>query len=331
MVEDTETRTKGSRKGKNTQVRVDNDATNENEPEAINNEADEDTDSDSDFDDGDKRYNFRTLAKLLEPVPKLTSRNYYSWSAHVKSFLRSVPHVMKHLEGMYDKKHPKWSRSLDDALINALHGTIDTTGEYNVNYLVLDVIKEYLTFNQVWRKIENGLTNEATKTSHRLALISQLNDTKMFHLDARKLIQEIRSIQTESSLLGKPFADDTLFSALQKCTIRHPVYKETVATVHQIDFNTLATALSIRQTAVESVPAQKIDPRQASARTAGNDDQNERAGETEAEADNSHASSRNAGRPRRIRCWICKRPGHGISQCDALVTIPKDSPLAEPK
>ncbi|SPC63223.1 uncharacterized protein UHOD_12074 [Ustilago sp. UG-2017b] len=131
MVEDTETRTKGSRKGKNTQVRVDNDATNENEPEAIDNEADEDTDSDSDFDDGDKQYNFRTLAKLLEPVPKLTSRNYYSWSAHVKSFLRSVPHAMKHLEGTYDKKHPKWSRSLDDALINALRGTIDTTGEYN--------------------------------------------------------------------------------------------------------------------------------------------------------------------------------------------------------
>ncbi|KAJ1575961.1 hypothetical protein NDA11_004207 [Ustilago hordei] len=104
MVEDTETRTKGSRKGKNTQVRVDNNATSENELEAINDEADGDTDSDSDFDDGDKRYNFRTLAKLLEPVPKLTSRNYHSWSAHVKSFLRSVPHAMKHLEGTYNKK-----------------------------------------------------------------------------------------------------------------------------------------------------------------------------------------------------------------------------------
>ncbi|KAJ1604134.1 hypothetical protein NDA14_002231 [Ustilago hordei] len=229
MVEDTEMRIKGSRKGKNTQVQVDNDAMNENEPEAINNEADEDTDSDSNFDNDDKRYNFCTLAKLLEPVPKLTSCSYYSWSTHVKSFLRSVPHVMKHLEGTYNKKHPKWSHSLDDALINALHGTIDTTREYNVNYLILDVIKEYLTFNQVWRKIKNSLTNEATKTSHRLALISQLNDTKMFHLDARKLIQEIQSIQTESSLLGKPFANDTLFSALQKCTIRHPVYKETVA------------------------------------------------------------------------------------------------------
>ncbi|SOV05043.1 uncharacterized protein UDID_17828 [Ustilago sp. UG-2017a] len=266
MVEDTETRTKGSRKGKNTQVRVDIDATNENEPEAIDNEANKDTDSDSNFDDGNKRYNFCTLAKLLEPVSKLMSRNYYSWSTHMKSFLQSVPHAMKHLEGTYNKKHPKWSCSLNDALINTLHGTIDTTGEYNVNYLVLDVIKEYLTFNQVWRKIENGLTNEATKTSHRLALISQLNDIKMFHSDARKLIQEIQSIQTESSLLGKPFADDTLFLALQKCTIQHLVYKETVATVHQIDFNTLATALSIRQTAVESVPTQKIDPRQASVR-----------------------------------------------------------------
>ncbi|SYW81670.1 uncharacterized protein UHO2_00179 [Ustilago hordei] len=245
MVEDTEMRVKGSRKGKNTQVRVDNNATNENKPEAIDNEADKDTDSNSDFDDGDKQYNFRTLAKLLEPVPKLTSRSYYSWSTHVKSFLRSVPHAMKHLEGAYNKKHPKWSCSLDDALINALHGTINTTGEYNVNYLVLDVIKEYLTFNQVWRKIENSLMNKATKTSHRLVLILQLNDIKMFYLDARKLIQEIQSIQTESSLLGKPFANDTLFSALQKCTIWHLVYKEMVATVHQIDFNTLATTLSI--------------------------------------------------------------------------------------
>ncbi|SYW84126.1 uncharacterized protein UHO2_03323 [Ustilago hordei] len=251
MVEDTETqvstssKTKGTRKGKATQAQVDNNTANENELEAINNEADEDANSDSDFNDGNRQYSFCTLAKLLEPVLKLTSCNYHSWSAHVKSFLRSVPHAMKHLEGTYDKKHLKWSHSLNDALINALHGTIDTTGEHNVNYLVLDVIKDYLTFNQVWRKIENSLTNEAIKTSHRLVLISQLGDIKMFHSDARKLIQEIWSIQTESSLLGKPFADDTLFSALQKCMIRHPVYKETVATVHQIDFNTLTTTLSI--------------------------------------------------------------------------------------
>ena len=99
-----------------------------------------------------------------------------------------MPHAMKHLEGTYDKKHPKWSHSLDDALTNTLHGTIDTTREHNVNYLVLDVFKEYLTFHQVWRKIENSLTNEATKISHRLALISQLSAIKMFHSNARKLI-----------------------------------------------------------------------------------------------------------------------------------------------
>ncbi|KAJ1021952.1 hypothetical protein NDA18_005189 [Ustilago nuda] len=300
MVEDTETRTKGSRKGKNTQVQVDNNATNENELEAVNNEADEETNSDHDFDDGGKRYSFSTLVRLLEPVPKPTSLNYYSWSTHVKSFLHSVPHAMKHLEGTYDKKHLKWSCSLDDALINTLHGTIDTTGEHNINYLVLDVIREYLTFNQVWRKIENGLTNEATKMSHRLALILQLNDIKMFHSDARKLIQEIQSIQPESSLLSKPFANDTLFSVLQKCMIQHLVYKEMVATIHQIDFNTFTTALSIQQTAVESFPTQKIDPQQASARTASNDNQYEWAGETETEADNSDASSNNTGKPRQL-------------------------------
>ncbi|SYW74488.1 uncharacterized protein UHO2_01354 [Ustilago hordei] len=236
MVEDTKIRIKGSRKGKNTQVRVDNDAMNKNKLEVIDKEANKDTDSDSNFDDGD------------------------NWSTHMKSFLQSMPHAMKHLKGTYNKKHPKWSCSLDDALINALHGTINTTREHNVNYLVLDVIKEYLTFNQVWRKIENSLMNEATKMSHRLVLISQLNDTKMFHLDARKLIQEIQSIQTESSLLGKPFANDTLFSALQKCMIWHLVYKEMVATIHQIDFNTLTTTLSNWQTTVTSVPMQKINP-----------------------------------------------------------------------
>ncbi|KAJ1034502.1 hypothetical protein NDA18_001360 [Ustilago nuda] len=306
MVEDTKTqvsassRTKGSRKGKATQAQANNDTTNENELEDSDNKADKDTNSDSNFDDGDKRYSFHTLAKLLKSVPKLTSHNYHSWSAHVKSFLWSTPHAMKHLKGTYNKKHLKWSHSLDDALINALRGTIDTTGEHNVNYLVLDVIKDYLTFNQVWRKIENGLTNEATKTSHRLALILQLGDIKMFHLDARKLNQEIWSIQTESSLLGKPFANDTLFLALQKCTIQHPVYKETVATIHQIDFNTLATTLSIQQTTVESIPAQKIDLRQASTRIASNNNQSKWTGGTEAEANNTHTSPKNKGRTHRI-------------------------------
>ena len=301
MVEDTETqvsasmRTKGGRKGKMTQVQADNDATNKNELEIINNKADEEANSDLDFDSGDKQYNFCTLAKLLEPVPKLTSCSYYSWSTHIKSFLQSIPHAMKHLEGVYDKKHLKWSHTLDDALTNALCGMIDTTREHNINYLVLDVIREYLTFHQVWRKIENGLTNNATKTSHRLALISQLGNIKMFHLDARKLIQEIWSIQTKSSLLGKPFANDTLFSALQKCMIWHLVYKEMVTTIHQIDFNTLATALSSCQTTIESIPTQKIDPRQASARTTSNDDQDDQAGEIN--SDNGKMNLKNTSKP----------------------------------
>ncbi|KAJ1585817.1 hypothetical protein NDA11_006397 [Ustilago hordei] len=301
MVEDTKTqvsasmKTKGSRKGKATQVWADNDAMNENELDIIDNEADEDANSDSDFNDGNKQYNFCTLAKLLKPVLKLMSQSYYSWSTHVKSFLQSVPHAMKHLEGTYDKKHLKWSHSLDDALTNALCGTIDTTGEHNVNYLVLDVIKEYLTFHQVWRKIENSLMNEATKISHRLTLISQLSDIKMFHSDARKLIQEIRTIQTKSSLLGKLFTNDTLFSALQKCTIWHLVYKEMVATIHQIDFNTLATALSIHQTAIESIPVQKIDLRQASTQTISNNDQDDQA--EESETGNSNANLKSTSRP----------------------------------
>ncbi|UTT96316.1 hypothetical protein NDA17_005636 [Ustilago hordei] len=162
---------KGGRKGKVPQPRVpDNDATNKTEIEAT----DEETDSDSDQNSGSKRYNFRTLVKLLEPVPKLMSQSYYSWNVHIKSFLQSVPHAMKHLEGTYDKNHPKWNCVFDDALTNAVHGTINTTGEYNINYLILDIIREYHTFHQIWKKIENGLTNEAIITSHRITLIAQL-------------------------------------------------------------------------------------------------------------------------------------------------------------
>ncbi|KAJ1042254.1 hypothetical protein NDA11_006184 [Ustilago hordei] len=233
---------KGGRKGKVPQPRVpDNDATNKTEIEAT----DEETDSDSDQNSGSKRYNFRTLVKLLEPVPKLMSQSYYSWNVHIKSFLQSVPHAMKHLEGTYDKNHPKWNCVFDDALTNAVHGTINTTGEYNINYLILDIIREYHTFHQIWKKIENGLTNEAIITSHRITLIAQLGELRMYNSNIQKLIQEIRTIQMESSLLGKLFADDTLFLTLQKCTIHHPVYKEMVATISQLTFNTLTTTLTI--------------------------------------------------------------------------------------
>ncbi|KAJ1576884.1 hypothetical protein NDA15_002307 [Ustilago hordei] len=155
------------------------------------------------------------------------------------------------LNNAYDKKHPKWNQMLDDALTNALHGTSDTTGKYNVNYLILGIIREYHTFYQVWKKIENG-------------------DVKMFNSNAQKLIQEIRSIQMESSHLGKPFANNTLFLSLQKCTIHHPMYKETVTTINQLNFNALATALTTCQSAIKSNPTLKIDPCQASARIAGN-------------------------------------------------------------
>ncbi|SYW73943.1 uncharacterized protein UHO2_00808 [Ustilago hordei] len=199
---------------------------------------------------------------------------------------------MKHLEGTYDKKHPKWKQSFDDALMNAVCGTIDTTGEYNVNYLILDIIREHHMFSQVWKKIENGLTNEATATSCWIALITQLGKLRMFNSDARKLIQEIRTIQTESSLLGKPFANDTLFSNLQKCTIHHPMYKEMVTTISQLTFSALTTALTIQQSAIENYPAQKVDPCQASARVASSNDQDEptlKDGGDEKDGDNTNA------------------------------------------
>ena len=79
-------RTKGGRKGKVSQLRAtDNEVTNKTEVEVIDD--DEETGSNSNQDSSGKQYNFHTLAKLLELVPKLTSQNYYSWNVHIKSFL----------------------------------------------------------------------------------------------------------------------------------------------------------------------------------------------------------------------------------------------------
>lgn len=60
------------------------------------------------------------------------------------------------------------THTFDNALTNALCSTINTTGEHNINYLLLDIISKYLTFHQVWKKIQNGLTNKATMISQGL-------------------------------------------------------------------------------------------------------------------------------------------------------------------
>ncbi|UTT96951.1 hypothetical protein NDA17_002383 [Ustilago hordei] len=146
----------------------------------------------------------------------------------------------------------------------------------------------------------------------------------MFNANAWKLIQEIRAMQTETSLLGAPFGDDAIYAALQRCTIWHPVYKEMVTTIHQVSFNALATALMMHQSAIESIPTQKVDPQQASTQAAGSNKQ-------DSNADEDAESSKAKTRPRRICCWVCKCYGHGARKCDATITIPKNSPLAQTK
>ncbi|CCF50464.1 uncharacterized protein UHOR_14447 [Ustilago hordei] len=146
-------KTKGGRKGKVAQQAIDG---NKNEF----NEAEEESDSDND----NKWYDYCTLAKIVEAVPKLMLQNYYSWSTLIKATLRVVPHATQHLEGTYDSDHPKWNRTFDNTLAGVLHSTLDTEGEYNTHYLLLDISKTYLTFHQTWKKIKKGLTSEATRT-----------------------------------------------------------------------------------------------------------------------------------------------------------------------
>ncbi|SOV04437.1 uncharacterized protein UDID_17087 [Ustilago sp. UG-2017a] len=121
-------KTKGGRKGKVAQqVRIDDEATDGNENEY--NEAEEESDSD----DNNKQYDYRTLAKIVEVVPKLTSRNYYSWSTLIKATLRVVPHATQHLEGMYNSDHPKWNRTFDDVLAGVLRSVRGRAPETQVS------------------------------------------------------------------------------------------------------------------------------------------------------------------------------------------------------
>ena len=153
---------KRTRKGKTPQrVQIDEEVTDGNETEYFDNEDEGGSESDDDSD----RYDYRTLAKILETVPKLTSRNYYSWSTLIKANLRVVPHAIRHLEGTYDRNHPKWNRTFDNALVGVLRSTLDTEGEYNVLYLLLDISKNHLTCHQAWKKIERSLTSEVARTS----------------------------------------------------------------------------------------------------------------------------------------------------------------------
>ena len=86
---ETTKKTKGGRKGKVVQqVQIDDEATDGNETEF--NEAEEGSDSDDD----NKRYDYCTLANIMEAVPKLMLRNYYSWSTLIKATLRVVPHAI---------------------------------------------------------------------------------------------------------------------------------------------------------------------------------------------------------------------------------------------
>ncbi|SOV08375.1 uncharacterized protein UDID_17364 [Ustilago sp. UG-2017a] len=134
---ETTKKTKGGRKGKVVQqVQIDDEATDGNETEF--NEAEEGSDSDDDNE---------------------------HWSTLIKATLRVVPHTIQHLEGTYDNNHPKWNRNFEDALAGVLRSTLDAEGEHNILSLLLDISKAYLTFHQTWKKIENGLTSEATRTS----------------------------------------------------------------------------------------------------------------------------------------------------------------------
>ncbi|CCF48105.1 hypothetical protein NDA11_002815 [Ustilago hordei] len=110
------------------------------------------------------------------------------------------------------------------------------------------------------------------------------------------------------------------------------MYKETVTTISQLTFSTLATTLTTWQSAIESNPTQRVDPHQASTRVTSSDNQDESTRKDKKDKkDEDCTSAKVAARPQRIQCWICKQSGHGINQCNALVTIPENSSLAKSK
>ena len=109
-------RTKGGRKGKAAQqVQIDDKATDSNKTES--NEVEEGSDSNND----NEWYDYHTLAKIMEAVPKLTLQNYYSWSTLIKATLRVVPHAIWHLEGMCHGHGCSRSRRVTDSYERNCH------------------------------------------------------------------------------------------------------------------------------------------------------------------------------------------------------------------
>ena len=88
--------------------------------------------------------------------------------------------------------------TFDDALMNALHGTINTIGECNVNCLLLDIIRDYLTFHQVWSKIEarlgdkavRGLATETQVGLFRYSVTIKLCDSYCLSIGLDKLVAQ---------------------------------------------------------------------------------------------------------------------------------------------
>ncbi|UTT91538.1 hypothetical protein NDA17_002254 [Ustilago hordei] len=91
------------------------------------------------------------------------------------------------------------------------------------------------------------------------------------------------------------------------------MYKETVATISQLSFSALATALSIQQSVIENNPALRVDPHQASARVTGSNDQNETPRDDEKDEKDANSTSAKLGT---ININVMTTPRSGVSVDD---------------